>query len=78
MKFQKNPNKPEKNAGQNEKAVEQFIDKIEPTCSEESVTTTLRFPKHLLQKIDAAAKRRSISRSAWIKHELSKLLEDNH
>lgn len=38
--------------------------------------TMIRFQKSLLDRIDAAAKRRGISRSAWVQYTLSKVLDD--
>jgi hypothetical protein len=37
--------------------------------------TTIRFDRALLQRIDAAAKHRGISRSAWIQFTLSRALD---
>jgi hypothetical protein len=37
--------------------------------------TTLRFDADLLARIDVAAKRRGVSRSAWILYNLSRALE---
>jgi hypothetical protein len=37
--------------------------------------TTLRFDSNLLARIDAAAKRRGVSRSAWIQYTLSRALD---
>jgi predicted HicB family RNase H-like nuclease len=39
------------------------------------VPTMVRFDAELLEKIDAAAKRRGISRSAWIQYTLSEAVE---
>ena len=39
------------------------------------LATTLRFKREFLQRIDAAAQRRNITRSAWIKSTLSLVLE---
>jgi predicted HicB family RNase H-like nuclease len=38
--------------------------------------TTLRFDPGLLERIDAAARRRGISRSAWIQYTLSRALDE--
>ncbi len=40
------------------------------------VATMVRFDAALLAKVDAAAKRRGVSRSAWIQYTLSEALED--
>ena len=39
------------------------------------VATMVRFDAALLAKVDAAAKRRGVSRSAWIQYTLSEALE---
>lgn len=39
------------------------------------IQTTLRFDRSLLQRIDAAAKHRGISRSSWIQFTLSRALD---
>ena len=39
------------------------------------VATMVRFDAALLEKVDAAAKRRGVSRSAWIQYTLSEALE---
>jgi predicted HicB family RNase H-like nuclease len=38
--------------------------------------TTLRFDPDLLKRIDKAARRRGISRSAWIQYTLSRALDE--
>ncbi len=38
--------------------------------------TTLRFDPDLLARIDTAAKRRGVSRSAWIQYTLSRALDE--
>jgi predicted HicB family RNase H-like nuclease len=40
--------------------------------------TTLRFDPDLLARIDAAARRRGISRSAWIQYTLSRVLDEEN
>ena len=40
------------------------------------VATMVRFDAELLTKVDAAAKRRGVSRSAWIQYTLSEALEE--
>jgi hypothetical protein len=40
------------------------------------VATMVRFDADLLVKVDAAAKRRGVSRSAWIQYTLSEAVED--
>jgi predicted HicB family RNase H-like nuclease len=39
------------------------------------IATMVRFDAALLDKVDAAAKRRGVSRSAWIQYTLSEALE---
>ena len=60
-----------------DRAAEQFIagaSKAEK--GSQRVVTTLRFDPDLLARIDAAAKRRGISRSAWIQYTLSRVLDE--
>jgi len=40
------------------------------------IPTMIRFDKALLRRVDAAAKRRGVSRSAWISFTLSAALDD--
>jgi hypothetical protein len=40
------------------------------------LATTLRFSAEFLKRIDQAAKRRNITRSAWIKSTLSQVLDE--
>lgn len=40
------------------------------------IATMIRFDAALLAKVNAAAKRRGVSRSAWIQYTLSEALED--
>ena len=42
------------------------------------IPTTLRFDPALLLRIDSAAKRRGISRSAWIQYTLSRALDEEN
>jgi predicted HicB family RNase H-like nuclease len=62
-----------------EKTAERFIASAssdETALSREGkVATTLRFDPNLLARIDAAAKRRGVSRSAWIQYTLSRALD---
>ncbi len=60
-----------------ERAAERFISGAEtPKAAGHRNPTTLRFDPDLLARIDAAAKRRGISRSAWIQYTLSSVLDD--
>jgi len=72
--------KPSRNTNQNsETAAEQFIsgaNQLEKASRPNKVMTTMRFDPELLERIDAAAKKRGISRSAWINYTLSKAIEE--
>jgi hypothetical protein len=46
-----------------------------PQDNDKKIQTTLRFDRSLLQRIDAAAKHRGISRSSWIQFTLSRALD---
>ncbi len=57
----------------------QFIakaSKSEPQTPARKVMTTMRFDPGLLQRIDASARKRGISRAAWINYTLSRAIED--
>jgi predicted HicB family RNase H-like nuclease len=62
-------------------AAEKFIASAESSQEEarqeddKKIQTTLRFDRDLLQRIDAAAKHRGISRSSWIQFTLSRALD---
>ena len=62
-------------------AAEKFIAAAESSQEEarqeddKKIQTTLRFDRDLLQRIDAAAKHRGISRSSWIQFTLSRALD---
>ena len=61
-----------------ERAAEQFIAAASsPPAEERKIMVTLRFDADLLSRIDAAAKRRGVSRSAWIQYNLSGVLEQD-
>jgi predicted HicB family RNase H-like nuclease len=66
-------------ATRDERAAERFIASAgEQKVEGEShrTPTTLRFDPALLARIDAAAKRRGVSRSAWIQYTLSRVLDE--
>jgi hypothetical protein len=68
------------NAPQQEKAAEKFIKGAESHRATESedrrkVPIMMRFDRDVLQRVDAAAKRRGISRSAWIQFTVSRALD---
>lgn len=46
-----------------------------PDTARGRVATMVRFDAELLAKVDAAAKKRGVSRSAWIQYTLSEALE---
>jgi hypothetical protein len=46
-----------------------------PQEDDKKIQTTLRFDRALLQRIDAAARHRGISRSSWIQFTLSRALD---
>ena len=78
MPIGKKPKK-QRIAADRERAAEQFIAAAsEPSAESHKVTTTLRFDVELLARIDAAAKRRGVSRSAWILYNLSRALEEGN
>ncbi|HRD68310.1 MAG TPA: CopG family transcriptional regulator [Candidatus Competibacter sp.] len=78
MPIGKKPKK-QRIATDRERAAEQFIAAAsEPAAEPRKVTTTLRFDAELLARIDAAAKRRGVSRSAWILYNLSRALEEGN
>jgi predicted HicB family RNase H-like nuclease len=62
-------------------AAEKFITGADSSQEEarpeddKKIQTTLRFDRSLLQRIDAAAKHRGISRSSWIQFTLSRALD---
>jgi predicted HicB family RNase H-like nuclease len=62
-----------------ERAAESFIEGRERQSSQDrprKVLITHRIDKELLARIDAAARRRGISRAAWINFYLSKCAEE--
>lgn len=71
--------KPERqqNATGDERAASRFIaGALKPKAEAHKTPTTLRFNPDLLERIDAAAKRRGVSRSAWIQYTLSRVLDE--
>ena len=67
----RNPQAP--TAAEVEKLAENFIKKTPESAP--STNITLRMPNDLLERIDAAANKEHITRSAWIKSRLSQLLD---
>ena len=68
-------------ASNDDKVAESFIagaDSKQSKSDKSKVQTTLRFDRDLLTRIDEAAKRRGISRSAWIQYKLSEALESEN
>ena len=64
----------------NETAVEAFIAGAEklsaPPERSRRKQTTMRLDSELLSRVDAAAKRRGVSRSAWVSYALSRALDE--
>jgi hypothetical protein len=60
-----------------DKAADRFIAGASETRAsrDHKIATTLRFDSNLLARIDAAARRRGVSRSAWIQYTLSRALD---
>lgn len=49
---------------------------ISPQTEEAKIVTTLRFDPELLRQIDKAAKKRGVSRTAWIMMAASRAVEE--
>ena len=80
MAIVKKPKSNKKSVSQNsdEKAVQAFIAGAEKEVVKTGGTkkpVMIRFDSELLERVDAAAKRRGISRSAWIQYTLSRALD---
>jgi predicted HicB family RNase H-like nuclease len=76
MAIGKKPNRP-LTATAEERAASQFIAGASlPQAKPHKTPTTLRFDPELLARIDAAARRRKVSRSAWIQYTLSRVLDE--
>ena len=60
-----------------EKAAEHFIARAERTSTkrEKKTPVLIRFDPHILTRIDQAAERKGISRSAWVHFMVSRALE---
>jgi len=75
MAIAKKPHR-QQTATAEDRAAERFITgAAKPKAGAKRSPTTLRFDPELLARIDAAAKRRGISRSAWIQYTLSQALD---
>jgi hypothetical protein len=61
----------------NEEAAQAFITGVAKAAEEEASKkpVLIRFDADLLKRVDAAAKRRGISRSAWIQFTVSRALD---
>jgi hypothetical protein len=61
-----------------EKAAESFITGVEQPSArrERKIPILVRFDPHILARVDQAAKRKGISRSAWIQFMVSRALEE--
>jgi hypothetical protein len=79
MTTAKKPTVSSEPATAHERQAQNFIasaHKVHRTVADKKpLATTLRFKPEFLQRIDAAAQRRNITRSAWIKSTLSQVLE---
>lgn len=76
MAIAKKPNRQHR-VSDEERAAHQFIEGADrPKTEARKAPTTLRFNRDLLARIDAAAKRRGVSRSAWIQYTLSRALDE--
>jgi predicted HicB family RNase H-like nuclease len=76
MAIGKKPNR-QPTATAEERAASQFIaGASKPKAKLHKIPTTLRFDPELLARIDAAARRRKVSRSAWIQYTLSRVLDE--
>jgi predicted HicB family RNase H-like nuclease len=76
MAIAKKPEQQHK-ATDEERAASRFIARAtKPKAEAHKTPTTLRFDPDLLERIDVAAKRRGISRSAWIQYTLSRVLDE--
>lgn len=62
-------------------AAEKFISGAEKTQNdsdrEKLVQTPVRFSPSLLKRIDAAAKKRGLGRSSWIRYAATRVLDDD-
>jgi predicted HicB family RNase H-like nuclease len=70
--------KPNRNTTDPEKAAEAFIAGAGGAPEQAVVHKTpvmIRFDRELLDRVDAAAKRRGISRSAWVQYTISRALD---
>ena len=57
------------------KKVTKFITGVEEKPDAKRVSALIRFDRALLQRVDAAAKQRGISRAAWIQFVVSRALD---
>lgn len=76
--FPSNPSSTQKTATTHQdQQAEKFINKAnkEELPPDKPYSTTLRIPSDLLTRIDAAAHKKHITRSAWIKATLSEVLD---
>ena len=80
MAIAKKPSRSTTNTQPNdpEKAAEAFIagaGSVPEQADTRKTPVMIRFDRDLLQRVDAAAKRRGISRSAWVMYTLSRALD---
>ena len=78
MAIAKKPNRSTTNTETSDpdKAAEAFIDGAGGAPEQAHKTPVMiRFDRELLDRVDAAAKRRGISRSAWVQYTISRALD---
>lgn len=80
MAIAKHPKKLQKQTD-TDVAAEQFISGAEKSHNdrnpEKLVQTPVRFSPSLLKRIDAAAKRRGLGRSSWIRYAATRVLDED-
>ena len=81
MAIAKNPRKPGRPLDTEDSVAEQFIagsgDARADVDREKLVQTPIRFSPSLLKRIDAAAKKRGLGRSSWIRYAATRVLDED-
>jgi hypothetical protein len=76
MAIAKKPQRHQTDIDAQEKAAEYFIAGVKrPVKRERKTPVLIRFDPHILERVDQAAGRKGISRSAWIHFMVSRALE---
>jgi hypothetical protein len=77
MAIAKKPNRPQIDIA-SEKAAESFIAGAErpSTKRQKKIPVLIRFDPHILERVDEAAGRKGISRSAWVHFMVSRALDE--